>query len=229
METDDGGNRYGSEAVRVAIIEDHHLLSAAVAAALRADGYSVTVPDLTDSEAVTAALDKERPAVALLDLDLGAFGSGEQLLPALVELGTRVLVVSATTDEADIGRCLHAGAWGWVPKSAPFDDLLGAILAAATGRPVLDPAERDRLLRAWRERRRAAEDELAPFEKLSRREAAVLGMLQDGKSVERIAKESFVSEATVRTQVRAILSKLEVNSQLEAVARAARAGWQPPR
>lgn len=212
--------------VSILILEDHQLLSASLAAALQADGYPVLAPDLSDRASLLDEIASRRPPVALLDLDLGSFGSGEEVLPYLVEAGSRVLIVSGNTDPAVIGRCVELGAWGWVPKSAPFDDLLGAILLAASGRPVLSESERDRLLRLWRERRLADEEALEPFRRLTTREAAVLELLQVGRSVERIAAESFVSEATVRTQVRAILSKLGVKSQLEAVAKASRAGWR---
>lgn len=213
---------------RVAIVDDHQLMSASVGAALRAEGFDVRVPNLADAGTVEAELREAPPTVALLDLDLGAFGRGEDLLPLLVELGARVLVVSGVTDEPVVGRCLQAGAWGWVPKSAAFDVLLDAVRAAARGVEVLDRADRERLLRAWRERRVELDQALAPFDRLSRRETEVLSMLQAGKSVDRIAAECFVSEATVRTQVRAILTKLGVNSQLEAVAMATRAGWSGP-
>ncbi len=211
----------------MAILEDHRLLSASVSAALQAEGFDVVTPELTDPGTVVAGLRDEPPSVALLDLDLGPFGRGEDLLPFLVDLGARVVIVSGETADGLIGRALEAGAWGWVPKSAPLDDLVTTVRLAGAGRPVLDDSERDRLLRAWRERRDAQAGVLAPFARLSRREAEVLVMLREGKSVERIAADSFVSEATVRTQVRAILTKLEVNSQLEAVAKAVRAGWKP--
>jgi DNA-binding NarL/FixJ family response regulator len=63
------------------------------------------------------------------------------------------------------------------------------------------------------------------FEWLTPRESAVLAMLMEGQSVARISAACYVSEATVRTQVQAVLQKLGVNSQLEAVALATRAGW----
>jgi DNA-binding NarL/FixJ family response regulator len=68
---------------------------------------------------------------------------------------------------------------------------------------------------------------LAPFLTLSRREAAVLALMMDGHSAETIAATCFVSLPTVRSQIRAILTKLDVKSQLAAVARAYRAGWTP--
>ena len=60
------------------------------------------------------------------------------------------------------------------------------------------------------------------------RVAEVLGALMEGKSADAIAAESVVSVATIRTQIRSILSKLGVNSQLAAVARAQEARWEPP-
>jgi DNA-binding NarL/FixJ family response regulator len=214
-----------TSAVRVAIIDDHYLIVAALAAALRAEGCEVDVPSL--NEDLPAWLLAAAPHVALLDLDLGSHGSGEDLLPALVASGCRALVVSGISDEAVIGRCLARGASGWLPKRASLEELLAAILALAGGREVLRESERDRLLRVWRERREAESAVLGPFLRLSPREGAVLGLLMEGRSVDWIAQTSFVSSDTVRTQVRAILTKLGVNSQLEAVALARRAGWVP--
>lgn len=212
----------------VVIIDDHELLSASLKAALEADGYRVTVPPLTGFGEVTDALADCAPDVALLDLDLGDFGSGEDLLPVLLDCGARVIVVSATADAAAAGRCLRSGARGWVPKSASFDELLSAISKEAIGEESLDTSERWRLIDAWRRSQAAEEEALAPFDRLTDRESAVLRMLMDGITVDRIATESYVSVSTVRTQVRSILMKLGVNSQLEAVAKAGRAGWTYP-
>lgn len=214
-------------AAHVALVEDHQLLNAALASGLRAEGFVVTLPALTTIKEIIDELLARPPQVALVDLDLRRVGSGEELVGPLAGAGCAVIIVSGTTDETQVGRCLDEGAVGWVPKAASFDELLGAVLAAIEGRAVMAAGERQRLLEAWRERRQADSVALAPFERLTGREAAVLGLLMDGRAVERIAALSYVSEATVRSQVRAILRKLEVNSQLEAVAMAARSGWRP--
>jgi DNA-binding NarL/FixJ family response regulator len=213
----------------IAIIDDHQLITASLSAALDGQGYSVVVPALTDVAQVTGQLTDVQPTVALLDLDLGGFGSGEDLLPVLLEMRTRVLMVSATDDDATIGRCLQAGAWGWVPKSSSLEVLLGALVKAAAGQPVLDEHTRADLIGVWRRRQASLAESLAPFERLSNREAVVLGLLVAGRSAERIATDSFVSIATIRTQIRAILLKLGTNSQLEAVALANQVGWHPPK
>ena len=213
------------DATVIAVIDDHQLLRASLAAALEAEGYEVVSPALTEVGEVAEMLDKLQPAVALLDLDLGPFGSGEELLPALQEMGARVLIVSGQSDDAVVGRCLEAGAHGSVPKTASIDELLEAVMKTAAGQPVLSVQERERLLDAWRERKNAVSEAMEPFESLTKREADVLCGLMAGKSVERIARDSYVSVATVRTQVRAVLLKLGVSSQLEAVAKANQAGW----
>ncbi len=211
--------------VRVAIVEDHQLLSASLSAALAAEGYEPVVAPLDEGAPPASFFSEVAPAVTLLDLDLGGAGSGKDVISSATEAGSRVLVVSATTDEADIGECLELGASGFVSKSAPYDELLDAVRTLLGGRELVTTAERGRLLRCSRERRAAVDTALRPFHGLSRRESEILSQLMDGHSVERIASDSVVSEATVRSQVRSILLKLGVRSQLEAVAMAARAGW----
>jgi len=214
--------------IRVALIDDHQMFGEALGASLRAEGHQVFIPALTSAVSVLETVVRAEPHVILLDLDLGTIGSGQELLGPLVASGMSVLVVSATAEDTVLGQCLQAGAAGWVSKSAAFEDLLDAVCRVAQRRPVIADAERQRLISVWEERSAALATERAPFEHLTRREAEVLALLVAGRSVERIAAASFVSETTVRTQVRAILFKLGVNSQLEAVAMAVRAGWRSP-
>ena len=210
----------GKRATHVVVVDDHRLFGAALGAALVAEGFSVTVPELTDLVLLGRVVLREAPDVILLDLDLGAVGSGEMLLGAFVGSGAAVLVVSGTTDETMIGRCLDQGAAGWMSKCAPIDQLLESVRAVAAGtqrpRPRRPPP-------AAPQQRLSAP--VTSFDWLTERESAVLAMLMEGQSVARISAACYVSEATVRTQVRAVLHKLGVNSQLEAVALATRAGW----
>jgi two-component system nitrate/nitrite response regulator NarL len=214
--------------VRIALVEDHELLAAALETALVAEGHQVVRPPLGSLGEVAALLAGDPPAVVLLDLDLGKAGNGTELIAPLSAAGSRVIVVSATDDEARVGQCLVLGATGWIPKTASFEELLSTVLSAAEGKPLLGEAERQRLGETWRRHCDETERTHERFSRLTRREAAVLAALMEGQTVERIAKASFVSEATVRSQVRAVLLKLGVNSQLEAVAAAGRAGWGPP-
>lgn len=210
---------------RIAIVDDHDLLAQSLALALQARGFAATPHGVTDLEQTLATVLASEPDVVLLDLQLGDAGHGLSLVRPLSASGACVLVVSGVTDECEIAATIEAGAVGFVSKSRPIDALLEAATRVAHGEAVMCDSERHRLLAALRSWR--AEDAAmhAPFDSLTCREREVLHALVDGKSVTDIAESSFVSVATVRTQVRAILQKLEVGSQLEAVAVANRRGW----
>ncbi len=212
----------------VAIVDDHRLFSAALALALQAQGVDVLQPELTSMLDVERALSDKNPDVVLLDRDLGSLGSGEALIAPVTSSGASVLVISGSLDGAVMGGCLASGAVGCISKTESLETVLEAVLAIAAGEVVTSPAERDHLIECWRRQQGVSDALTAQFRRLTPREAVVLGELMDGRSVTGIAAGDFVSEATVRTQVRSILQKLDVNSQLEAVALARRAGWKVP-
>ncbi|MDA8343337.1 MAG: response regulator transcription factor [Actinomycetota bacterium] len=211
----------------VCLIDDHQLFSASLAVALRTEGFDVHTPQLTSLESVRQTVVLRHPEVVILDRDLAALGNGEELLPPLTRAGCPVMIVSATLDDVVIGRCLAAGAVACLQKNEPFGVLLATIASVTRGEAPMPEAERYRLIDAWRRWQSSADVIAGAFAQLTPREASVLGQLMDGRSVRAIAKTCFVSEATVRTHVRGILTKLEVASQLEAVVLAVQSGWHP--
>jgi two-component system, NarL family, nitrate/nitrite response regulator NarL len=212
----------------VALVEDHRLFSSALAVALQRVGVTVIEPPCTSLDEMRQYLMAARPDVLLLDLDLGRLGNGEELVGPMARSGTAVVVVSATVDDVVIGRCLDRGATGFVSKRFPFDVLLSTVLAATSRETVLPAAERQRLIDAWRRADEATRASHAPFDRLTQREAFVLGELMQGCTVEEIASNEFVAQGTVRSHVRGILTKLGVRSQLQAVALASGTDWRPP-
>lgn len=211
---------------RIAIVEDHTLLAESVGLALSAEGLEVGVADLSDETAVLASISPDSSLLVLLDLDLGApIVDGASLVPSMTAAGARVLVVTGVADPLRIAAALEAGAIGYVEKNAPFEVLLDTVLRAAAGEQVMADNDRQTMLASLRRHRSARREELAPFSSLTPRERAVLAKLTAGQSVEAIAADWVVSSATVRTQVRAVLTKLGVRSQLAAVAKARAAGW----
>jgi len=96
------------------------------------------------------------------------------------------------------------------------------------GRNILSVGTREMLMSELRAHRAQEGERLAPFSRLTVRECEVLQDLIEGKNADRIATESFVSVATVRSHIKSLLAKLGVNSQLAAVAAAQRAGWISP-
>jgi DNA-binding NarL/FixJ family response regulator len=218
--------------VRILIIEDHTLFAESLELALsieRYDARRLPVPELGSSQrnVLSAAL-RLKPQIVLLDLDLGHMGDGVRLIGPLAQSGVQVLVITGTPDRGRRGECLHRGARAVLSKGQPLNEILAAVRRVSEGRPVMSIAEREELLTAWREERAETEGLRERLERLTPREREVLGDLIEGHSVTDIARTSVVSVATVRTQVKSILAKLEVSSQLAAVGLAHTVGWSPP-
>lgn len=212
--------------VHVAIVDDHRLLADVLALALEERGVRTTLPPLGPLPALAEELTDIGPDLVLLDLDLGPAGDGADLVRPLVQAGLRVLMVTASLDVEQVAHAIGDGAIGMVPKNGPFQDLVRSVLDAAHGHEVMTPRERLRLLDHARRVREQRTEALAPFERLTTREAEVLRELARGLTVAEIARRAVVSEATVRSQVQSILTKLGVRSQLEAVVAAQRSGWR---
>jgi DNA-binding NarL/FixJ family response regulator len=210
----------------VLVVDDHLLLSTTLVSVLRGAGLLAAACSSVDTETVLQRAAHRPPGLVLLDLDLGTgpdgtHRDGADLIDPLRADGWEVIVVTGTTDESEIAVAVARGAIGWIPKDAPVPDLLRVVGDAAAGRPILDRAERERLLELHRDRQRRVREEertARALERLSRREREVLEKLAAGRRARQIAGEFVVSVSTVRSQIRAILTKLEVNSQLEAVA-----------
>ncbi|WGY04579.1 response regulator transcription factor [Nocardioides sp. QY071] len=217
---------------RVAILDDHELLAESLEIALSVHGYDVRrVPVPVDGGAPRSLVDalvRLRPRVLLLDLDLGAFGDGTTLIAPLQRAGVRVVVLTGATDRARWGRALSEGAHTVLSKASALIEVISTVRRVDDGHAVLGPEERAELVAAWRGRvaERGADD--LRLARLSPREARVLGLLMTGMHVRDIAVDRVVSEATIRSQVHAILTKLDVSSQLAAVSLAHRSNWQPP-
>lgn len=210
---------------RLLLVDDHDLLSGAVSLALRARGLEVETSSGPTPADVVAAAARLAPVLVLLDLDLGPLGSGRDLVGPLVETGAIVVMLTGVTDRTQLAACVEAGASGLLSKTIPFDDLVEAVATVAARGTLLEGPGREELLADLRAQRAAERRRLAPFETLTAREREVLAQLLEGKSAEAVAAALFVSVATVRSQIQAILRKLGVKSQLAAVALAREAGF----
>jgi DNA-binding NarL/FixJ family response regulator len=214
--------------VDVMVVEDHELLAQSLALALRGRGLDVLIAPSLKADHVAELVRDRGPRLVLLDLDLGVHGSSIPLIGRCLDAGARVLMLTAVTDRARLATCIEAGAVGVVAKAQPLEELVRAITAVVEQGTALTEAQRQEWLAELRRHRSAEAERLKPFERLTDREEQVLAALLDGWSADRIAEEWVVSITTVRSQIRSILLKLGVNSQLQAVAHARRAGWTSP-
>jgi two-component system nitrate/nitrite response regulator NarL len=209
------------------LIEDHQLLAQSLHIALEAEGLVVCTPGLGTADVLLDAAADFGPDVVLLDLDLPEpINDGSSLIAALCAGGSQVVVVSGTTDRLRVAQCLELGAAGFLSKNAPIETLLTAVLDLSSLQALMSPNERQNLLAELRAQRAEERERLALFAHLTPKERLVLRAMIDGLPAEKMAQQWVVSEATVRSQIRAVLTKLGVNSQLAAVAAARRARWE---
>jgi DNA-binding NarL/FixJ family response regulator len=217
---------------RVLIVDDHTVLSQALANALSLHGISevqVAAPHQLDGEALLALAGAWSPEVVLLDMFLGEGRKSTSLVPSLRAAGAAVVILTASEDRAVWAEALEAGAVGVLPKSVAFDELVASVHRAAAGQTLVSDGERAQLIGELARSRAADLERLAPFQRLSAREQEVLGGLIDGRAAKQIARDLGVSLPTVRTHIRSLFDKLGVNSQRAAVTAALGAGWKPDR
>ncbi|MGW2049132.1 response regulator [Streptomyces sp. NPDC001858] len=199
--------------ISLLIVDDHPVVRDGLRGMFdSAPGFTVLGEAASGEEALTraAALD---PDVILMDLRMPG-GGGVAAIAALTRRRSRakVLVLTTYDTDSDTIPAIEAGATGYLLKDAPREELFAAVRAAAQGRTVLSPAVASRLVSAVR----------APGgdEPLSAREREVLALVARGTSNREIARELFISEATVKTHLTHLYAKLSVNDRAAAVARA---------
>jgi two-component system nitrate/nitrite response regulator NarL len=216
----------------VVIVDDHVLFAQALELALTAEGYAASRLDFPDARASSAplmsAILQVRPDVLLLDLDLGQHGDGRALIEPASRAGIDVVVVTGAEAPGEWSRAVDSGARIVLSKAQPLTDVVSTVRRLLQGLPVMSRGEREQLLGVWAKERADNAELWDRFDQLTMRECEVLGELMQGHSVRGIAEHSVVAETTVRTQVKSILAKLQVSSQLAAVGLAYRVGWRAP-
>lgn len=225
-ETTRGGNGT-APALCVLVVDVHQMVSAVLARALRRAGLDAHELAVGDHDMIVAAAACYPDGVVLLEPALGADAGGRRigavgLIAALTRQGKRVLVLSENLDRTgsaiDVGAAIAAGAIAAVPKSASLDSLLHVLTAAATGRPLMTSAEHAHWLTCHHQHQQHAQERARRLGLLTPREHEVLALMGAGHRAVAIAEHYVVALATVRTQIHSVLAKLEVGSQLEAVA-----------
>ena len=215
---------------RVLIVDDHVLFAEALELALSLEGYDVRRIELPDEGGSMATLRslalRANPRTVILDLDLGRFGDGVNLISPLAHAHVNVVVVTASRDLGRWGECMRLGARKVLTKSGALQHALSTVRRLHQGLPVTTREELESLLDARSHQSRVDDDIRRRLDRLTPRERQVLEALIEGRTVRAISQDCVVSDATVRTQVKSILNKLEVSSQLAAVGMANQIGWR---
>ena len=214
--------------IRVLLVDDERLVCAYLRTILEAaDDLHVIGAAHDGAEAVESVM-RHKPDVVLMDLHMPGV-DGLTALPQIVALPGAPKVIVLTTFDLDryVLRAMRGGATGFLLKDTPPEDLVALIRVAADGHTVLSPAAMQRLLAASTDRHVEAERAAAAIAELTEREREVLACIAAGLSNARIAERLHLSEATVRTYVSRMLTKLRCANRTQAGLLAHTAGLAP--
>ena len=215
--------------ITLVLVEDHTSYAQALAAVIELTDDIEVVGRAESANEAAQVLARQAPTVAVVDLDLPGAG-GVDVLDDLRDrrATTAAVVLTALTDQAELGRAVEAGAAAVLHKSVDVTELLEVIRRVADGATVLAAGPTSSWLRAL-----AAERERTWMARtirgtLTPRETEILQLLAAGHGSGAIATRLVISADTVQTHVRNLLGKLGVGSRLEAVTLALRMGIVTP-
>ena len=198
------------EPLRVVVADDHPIWRDAVERDLAAAGLQV-VGAAGDGEKAVRVCTAVRPDVLVCDLQMPGL-TGVEVTAAVVPLGVRVLVLSASGEQVDVLEAVKAGATGYLLKSAQAEELLEAVRRTAAGEAVFTSGLAGLVLGEYR---RTAADDAAP--KLTPRETEVLRLVAKGLTARQVAERLVLSHRTVENHVQNTLSKLQLHNRTQLV------------
>ncbi len=198
--------------VRVLIVDDHPMWRDGVRADLARSGIAEVVGEAADGGEAIAAAREVMPDVVLMDLQLPQV-SGVDATRAIIDESphVKILVLSASAEEADVLEAVKAGASGYLLKSSSSEEMLDALIRVRNGEPVFTPSLAGLVLSEFR--RIATSDPAEP--ELTPRENEVLKLVAKGYTYREIGDKLFISTKTVQNHVQNILTKLQLKKRYE--------------
>jgi DNA-binding NarL/FixJ family response regulator len=204
--------------IRVALVDDQALIRAGLARILSpADGFEV-IAECSDGRQAVDELPARRPDVVLMDIRMPRLdGIAATARLRAGEHPPPVLVLTTFGEDDVLWGAIEAGAAGFVLKDSSAEDLIAAVRAVAGGGAWFDPGVAPRLLEHYRRQVAPSAREAARLELLTDREHDVLRLMARGATNAEIAAGLYVAEATVKTHVGSIFSKLDVRDHAAAI------------
>jgi DNA-binding NarL/FixJ family response regulator len=213
--------------ITVVLVDDQPLVRAGLQRILSEDEGFTVVAECADGAAAVAAVRSAAADVVVMDVRMRGM-DGIEATRQIRELdGPPVLVLTTFDDDEVLWGAIEAGAAGFVLKEASAEDLIAAIRTVAAGGAWLDPAVTARVLEVTRSTGLPRQRQADMASLLTDRELEVLRHMATGATNGEIARSLIVSEATVKTHVGAIFSKLGVRDRAGAIVFAYQHGLFP--
>jgi DNA-binding NarL/FixJ family response regulator len=198
--------------LRVMIVDDHSVVRAGTRQVLETADDIVVVGEADDGSSALALVDGLRPEVVLMDIGLpGTNGIDVGRAMIASHPRVRVVILSASDDEECVRRAIDVGLSGYLCKTMPRDELIGAVRAAGEGTTVFD-----HVLSRRHSRGRTSSSVVAESQ-LTWREAQTVDLVAEGLSNRAIARRMGVSVRTVEGHLNHAFAKLGVQSRTELV------------
>ncbi|RSM66462.1 DNA-binding response regulator [Amycolatopsis sp. WAC 01376] len=214
--------------IRVVVVDDQELMRVGFRMVLGAQADIEVVGEAGDGAQAIRLAEELRPDVVLMDVRMPVL-DGVEATKRIVEAGTaRVLVMTTFDLDEYVYSALQGGASGFLLKDTQPDHLVSALRAVASGDAVVSPSVTRRLLDRFVGAGGKPMRDAAELDVLTEREREVLVLIAKGLSNLEIAETLFLSEATVKTHVGRILSKLDLRDRVQAVVLAYETGLARP-
>lgn len=215
-----------SEAIRILLADDHHVLRQGMAQVLDAQEDMVVVAQAGNGLEAVEAAKKLRPDIALLDINMPEMDG----VQAAQHIGnespdTGIIILTMYRRDEYVFEAIKAGASGYLLKEVELDELLAAIRAVARGEAVIDPAIAGRVLAEFRRPRQKGDSSKVD---LAERDVEILGLLARGLTNQEIADQLSISDKTVRNRLSLVFRQLHLENRTQAALYALREGLVEP-
>lgn len=211
-------------AKRVLLAGDRFLIIEGVRLALAGRRYEIAMTG-TGQQALATAIGAFAPTVIVIDLSHTDIERSIRTVRQFAGADRSLITLVSDKVSVDAARLVGAGAACVLGLDSPLDEVVGAIERIIAGSPPMTLEHRYELEELMRGYRSGEAQRWLPFDELTAREREIFRLVYDGLSADQIADQACVSVNTVRSHIRSILAKLNVNSQLAAVAMARTQLW----
>jgi two-component system NarL family response regulator len=219
VDEDTSGTR---EPVRVLVVDDQELFRRGLMLVLSGEEGIELVGEAGDGASAVRLASSTRPDVVLLDVRMpGLSGIATCALMAAQVPSARIVMLTASDEEADLYEAIKSGASGYLLKDASIDQVAEAVRLVADGQSLISPAMASKLLEEFKQLARP-DPGVPDTPRLTARELEVLVQVARGHNNREIARTLFISENTVKNHVRNMLEKLQLHSRTEVVVYAVR-------